>query len=99
MSASAASWRLRPLAEADLESIWVYSLERWSLEQADSYFRTLMDAIKGLASGTKVGRPVDVRQGTLRYAVGSHVIYYSQDEGGIVVVRVLHRRMDVSRHV
>lgn len=93
------AYRLRPLAEADLEEIWTYTGGRWSLEQADSYLRGLLDAFAGLAAGTKVGRRADVREGYLKYAVGSHVIYYRQDEGGLDVVRVLHGRMDVSRHV
>jgi len=92
-------YRLRPLAEADLEGIWTYTEERWSPEQADSYVRGLLDAFAGLAAGTKVGRPADVREGYSKYVVGSHVIYYVQGEDGIEVVRVLHGRMDVSRHV
>ena len=37
------SYRLSPLAVADLESIWLYTFERWSLEQADRYHHDMID--------------------------------------------------------
>ena len=38
-------YRLSPLAEADLEGIWLYTFRQWSLEQADDYHRVIMAAI------------------------------------------------------
>jgi len=69
-------YRLTPLAEADLEEIWLYTLRNWSLEQADSYHRDLVAATEGLATGRKLGRTVDIRPGYLKYAVGAHVVYF-----------------------
>ena len=42
---------LRPLAEADLKEIWLYTARLWSVEQADSYIRGFVDAFEGLAKG------------------------------------------------
>ena len=56
-------YRLSPLAEADLEEIWLYTAKSWSMEQADSYHRGLVAAIEGLTAGTKSGRPADVLHG------------------------------------
>ncbi len=53
-------YRLSPLAEADLEKIWIYSAKNWSVEQADTYHRNLVATFEGLAMGTKRGRPADV---------------------------------------
>jgi toxin ParE1/3/4 len=92
-------YQLTPLAEADLEEIWLYTLRTWSLEQADSYHRDLVAALDGLATGRKVGRKVDVNPGYLKYAVGVHIVYFREVDAGIVVVRVLHGRMDVRRHL
>lgn len=99
MAGSSGSYRLRPRSEADLEEIWLFSREQWSTEQADSYHRDIMAAIEGLAAGTKAGRSVDLREGYLKYPAGSHVIYFVPTESGIDVVRILHSRMDVNRHV
>lgn len=92
-------YQLTPLAEADLEGIWLYTLRNWSMEQADSYHRDLVAALEGLATGRKLGRNVDVRPGYLKYSVGAHVVYFREVGAGIVVVRVLHGRMDVRRHL
>jgi toxin ParE1/3/4 len=69
------------------------------MEQADSYHRDLVAALEGLATGRKVGRKVDVHPGYLKYAVGAHIVYFREVDAGIVVVRVLHGRMDVRRHL
>jgi toxin ParE1/3/4 len=92
-------YRLSPLAEADLEDIWLHSVNIWSVEQADSYLRGLFDAFAGLASGSKIGRAVDLREGYLKYLTGSHIVYYRLGVGSLDVIRVLHQRMDVSRHL
>jgi len=98
-SMGAKTYRLSPLAEDDLEGIWLYSLEHWSLTQADTYLRDLIGVFQALASGVKRGRPVDVRPGYLKYASGAHVIYF-QDRGDRVdVIRVLHGRQDAERHL
>ena len=47
------SYALSPLAEIDLEEIWFYTFQNWSLAQADSYHRDLVAAFEGLVSGTK----------------------------------------------
>ena len=36
------SYALSPLAEIDLEDIWLYTFQNWSLAQADSYHRDLI---------------------------------------------------------
>ena len=36
-----ADYRLRPRARADLEEIWIYTLEPWSEEQADNHLARL----------------------------------------------------------
>ena len=39
------SYALSPLAEIDLEKIWFYTLQNWSLAQADSYHRDVVATI------------------------------------------------------
>ena len=94
-----ASYRLAPRAEGDLENIWLYTLERWSQNQADNYYADLITAFEKLANGEKKGRSVDIRQGYLKYSVGSHFIFYRHSDTGIDVIRVLHQSMDVERHL
>lgn len=92
-------YRLSPLAEADLEDIWLYTADNWSIEQAERYHATFVAAFEGLASGRKKGRAVDIREGYFKYVVGSHFVFYRPSPLGIDVIRILHQRMDVSRHL
>jgi toxin ParE1/3/4 len=93
------AYLLSPRAETDLEEIWLYTFRNWSPEQADIYHNAIIDAFEGLAAGEKTGRPVDVREGYFKYPVGSHLVFYRFSESGLVVVRVLHQRTDVGRHL
>ncbi len=92
-------YRLTPLAVSDLENIWLYTFEQWSREQADRYYRDLLEAIEALARGARTGRLVDIREGYLKYAVGQHFVFYRLSTTTLDVVRILHRRMDVDRHL
>jgi toxin ParE1/3/4 len=90
------SYTLSPLAEIDLEEIWFYTFQNWSLAQADSYHRDLVVTFEGLASGIKRGRDVDIRPDYLKCPVGSHMIYFREHDDQIEVIRVLHQRQDAT---
>jgi toxin ParE1/3/4 len=92
---------LSPRARRDLSDIWDYSDEHWNAAQADSYVRLIAEACERLASGRIAGRSADiVRAGYLRHSVGSHVLFYrARRRAGIEIVRILHRRMDIERHL
>jgi toxin ParE1/3/4 len=56
--------------------------------------------MEDLAAETRTGRAVDdVRRGYFRYAVGSHLIFYRRSGHMIDIIRILHQRMDVGRHL
>ena len=99
MSSSPREYRLRPLAEDDLENIWLYTFKNWSLEQADLYVRDIIANLEDLAAGRKAGHAVDIRDGYFRHAVGAHFIFYRVTGSVLDIVRVLHQRMDVGRHL
>ena len=91
--------RLLPLAEADLERIWLYTLENWSIQQADSYHRDLVAAFAALASGQKRGRATSVRTGYLKHPCGAHVIYFRDHGDMLEIVRILHGAQDAERNL
>jgi toxin ParE1/3/4 len=88
-----------PLAISDIEAIWEYSAENWGPDQADRYTDEIRDACYALAAGWKMGRSVDVRPGYLKYGSGSHVIYFRETPEQLEVIRVLHGKQDVERHL
>lgn len=91
---------LSPRAQSDLDDIWEHTIERWGVRQAEIYIRLVKTATDAVAADPKVGRNCDdVRRGYRKYPVGSHVLFYRTTAAAIVVVRILHRRMDVERHL
>jgi toxin ParE1/3/4 len=92
---------LSPAAQVDLEQIWDYTCQRWDVDQAEEYLRELQHAIERAASNPRIGRACDeIRPGYRKLAAGSHTLYYRVTAKGVVdVVRVLHQRMDVDRHL
>ena len=95
-----ADFFLRPKAVADLEGIWDYTVETWSEEQAERYLRLIDESFHKVADNPGLGRPCDViRKDYRKLGVGRHMIFYRETDSGIDVVRVLHERMDVDRHL
>jgi len=92
-------YRLSPLAENDLEEIWLYTFEQWSVKQADSYYNEILAIIERLASGDLKGRHTNIRRGYLKYPAGKHLVFFRQSGDKIEVVRILHQSMDFERHL
>lgn len=92
---------LSPAAQADLEQIWDYTHDRWGIDQAEEYLRDLQHAIERAAANLRIGRAFDdIRPGYRKLASGSHTLFYRVTAEGVIdVVRVLHQRMDVDRHL
>ena len=89
-----------PRAQADLDEIWEYTADRWDVDQADSYVRDRVLACTAIASGRRMGRNAeDVRPGYFKITVVSHVVFYTENNGIMDVVRILHQQMDVTRHL
>jgi toxin ParE1/3/4 len=92
--------RLSASARQDLDAIWLYTLHKWSLVQADGYVGALLSACEDLAAGTKIGLNANhIREGYWRYLIGSHSIYFRISEANIDVTRILHQSMDVDGHL
>lgn len=93
--------RLSAAARRDLSGIWTYSAKRWDEAQADRYVRQFADCFDGLARGSLKGRNADdIRTGYFKLAVGSHLVFYRMGAAGVIeVVRILHQRMDIDRHL
>ena len=88
------AYRLSPLAEQDLEEIWLYVAEDASPATAGRLIDAIVDRFNLLAEQPAVGRArpefgVDVRS----FVVESYVIYYRVDDE-VLIARVLHGHRD-----
>lgn len=63
-------------AALDLEGIWLYTFENWSIKQADSYLKIILDEFKYLAKNPKAGQDYSkIRKGYYRFRVRSYFIF------------------------
>jgi Plasmid stabilization system protein len=71
------NYKISVEAKNDIERIWLYTFENWSLKQADRYFDLIMDEVEYIAENPSSGKDYsDVRKGYLRSRVKSHFIFY-----------------------
>jgi toxin ParE1/3/4 len=95
-------YKISKQAEKDIENIWLYTLQTWSLEQADYYVRLVLDEIKYISENPKSGEDFShLRKGYFKTKVKSHPIFFtiSKDSQTITIVRILHERMDISSKI
>ena len=84
-------------ALSDLEKIWFYTFQKWSKEQADSYYAILIENIEFLRSNFNVGKSAAyIRPGYRVSFIKSHLIFYkSNDDQKLEIIRILHQSVDI----
>lgn len=93
------SYKLSPLAEEDLFKIISKTIESWGSTQAKVYAQTIDAALLKLAQYPDFGRErSDVYDDAKSFPVEKHIVFYQISENGIDVARILHQRMDPSKH-
>ncbi|WLD23387.1 type II toxin-antitoxin system RelE/ParE family toxin [Flavobacterium dauae] len=88
-------------AEIDLENIWLYTFEEWSINQADHYLDLMMDEIEYISQNPRSGKDYnEIRKGYFRSRVKSHFIFYKVNlkEKYVEIIRILHQQMDIESH-
>ena len=91
---------LTEIARADLKSIRRYSTRTWGRDRTSQYMGAIRDTLKRLVRGTIVTRSRDdLRSGLQMATSGRHCIFFEADQSRVLVVRVLHDRMDYRRHL
>lgn len=89
--------RYTSAAEADLAGIHAYTLTRWGEARAERYLADLEAACARIAEGTAVALRLDFRADPIfRTRQGRHLIIWREEaDDTILIVRVLHERMDL----
>lgn len=95
-------YKISKQAAIDLENIWLYTFEKWSLKQADYYFDLIMNEIEYISQNPKSGKDYsDVREGYFRSRVNAHFIFYkiNPKEEMVEIIRILHQQIDIDSHI
>lgn len=93
---------LSPLAVADLEGVFEYTLLSWEEEQFERYRGAITLALESLAKnpsarGSKARD--DLMKGCRFFRVEHHYIVYRIGADGIEVGRILHERMNFEHRI
>lgn len=95
-------YKLSRLASRDLENLWLYTSEKWSVEQADRYLNLIFDEIEYIVKKPEAGIDFSaVRNGYFKTKIKSHLIFYKLDKSSntVEVIRVLHQMMDIENRL
>jgi toxin ParE1/3/4 len=92
--------RLSPKAQADIDAIFDYTDAQWGWRQAEDYIRELRLALASLTEALNTSRSAKgVRRGYFVLRCGSHNVFFRKTPDAILIIRILHQRMDPRRHL
>jgi len=94
-------YRISKQAIDDLNDIWIYTLNKWSKEQADRYYNLIIEEIEFVTDNFMTGKSVEQTRKNYRVTkIKSHLIFYRKVDNEIVeIVRVLHQRMNIKKRL
>lgn len=88
-----ANYRISPEAEADLYRIWLYGLETWGLDAADSYYHGFFEEFEAIGREPLRFQAVDeIREGYRRSVYNSDTIYFRIKGETVEIMRVIGRQ-------
>lgn len=96
-----AKYFLTKKAVEDLSAIWDYTYETWSENQADKYYKLLIETCSEISNLPTIGKKYDeIRNDISGCRVGKHIIFYRESNPKeIEVIRILHERMDLKSKI
>ena len=85
----------------DINKIWIYTAENWSVEQANRYYNLIFDEIEYIAANFLMARDFENIRKNYRFSkIKSHIIFFKKNKfNEIEVIRVLHERMDIDNRL
>ena len=88
-------------AREDIKEIGRFSQRQWGRKQRNTYLGEMETVIASLRRDNPGVQKVDeIRPGLLSVRSGSHIVFFNRrDNGDVVILRILHQRMDFRRHL
>ena len=96
-----AEYTISEKALEDLNNIWIYTAENWSVEQANRYYNLIVDEIEYVSENLENAKDFkNVRKNYKFSKVKSHLVFYKKTENTeMEVVRILHEKMDIKNRI
>lgn len=87
-------------AVEDLTNIWDYTCDNWSLNQAEIYYKLLVDSFVEISNNPNYGKNyTEISTEIKGFNVGKHIIFYLIQESSILIIRILHEQMDLKNRI
>ena len=94
------SYTLSGEADSDIQNIAEASLRQWGLAQAEKYVLGLHETFQMLVEFPDLRRDAShIRPCYRKTETASHSVFHRTTPDGVLIVRVLHQRMDFGRHL
>ena len=91
--------KLTPLAQHDLEAIYLYGLLHFNQERAEAYLETIEHAFTAIRHN-KIGiERKELGPGLYSFPVARHTLFFLYETDSVIVVRILHQSQDIARHL
>lgn len=84
-------------AVEDLNEIWNYTLMKWSENQAEIYYKLIIETCKEISANPNLGKDYStVKQYVYGIRAGRHIIFYRiLETSDVEIIRILHEQMDL----
>ncbi len=93
-------YRTSGKSDRDITDIYKYTAVHFGFAQAGHYLEGLYQLLSRLGDNPGIGRLFTISRKTYRrFEYEGHVIFYKKRAKDILIVRVLHQRMDAKRHL
>jgi toxin ParE1/3/4 len=90
-----AAYRLTPAARHDLEDIWLYTAQTWSMAQADRYTDIIEDTFDRLLFMPEMARErLEFDPPVRIHPSAEHLIIYRVEQDQLIILRVLGAGQD-----
>jgi len=85
----------------DLNNIWIYMAENWSVKQANRYYNLIVDEIEYVSENFETAKDFgNVRKNYKYSKVKSHLVFYKKAENTeMEIVRILHEKMEIKNRI
>jgi len=95
------NYKLTNKAVEDLSNIWNYTFDFWSENQADFYYKMLVEKFIAISKKQELGRNYKgIEKNLYGLNIGRHIIFYRIiDDFNIEITRILHERMDLKNRI
>ena len=93
-------YRITESAYIDLDNIWLYTFEKWSENQANKYFESIIQEIELMSENPQKAKEMSqVKSNYFYFRALSHYVFFKYGNDKIEIIRILHKMMDFSQHL